>query len=80
MVMLSDEQAYAAMYCFLKEAWTRCESVEVKDLLSWCSLLPDGSPADPAMSDDWRRAVSFAVNGGKADALVLKRQSPDGRS
>ena len=68
MDMMTEKQAYAAMYHFLKEYWQRGQSLG--DVLSYMSLLPDGSPADAAVTQDWRQAVRFALEGGSADGLA----------
>ncbi|MBS1910952.1 MAG: hypothetical protein JST22_03105 [Bacteroidetes bacterium] len=71
MKTMTDQQAYAAMYQFLLGYWERSNFLEVGDLLSIMSLLPDGSPADPAITDDWQQAVEYALQGGKAGSLEL---------
>jgi hypothetical protein len=71
MTMMTDKQAYAAMYHFLKEHWKRNNDYELRNLLSFMSLLPDGSSADPAMLHDWQKAVDYALKGGEADALKI---------
>ena len=60
------------MFHFLEEYWKRTHSVEIGDLLSFMSLLPDGSTADPAILGDWQKAVEYALTGGKAGDLHLK--------
>jgi len=72
MDMMTQEQAYAAMYKFMLGHWERWKSIEVSDLLSIMSLLPDGSPADAAIVNDWRQAVEYALKGGKPGSLELK--------
>ncbi len=72
MSMMTEKQAYAAMFHFLEENWKRNNSFEVRDLLSAMSLLPDGSPADPAIINDWRQAIEYALRDGKAGSLTLK--------
>ena len=69
---MTDKQAYAAMYYFLEDFWKRTKSEGVGNLLSFMSLLPDGSPADPAVTNDWRRAVDYALEGGQPGSLTLK--------
>jgi hypothetical protein len=71
MYTLTDEQAYSAMYQFLKRHWERSNSLEVGDMLSIMSLLPDGQPADSAIARDWQEAVQYALRGGAADNLGL---------
>ena len=71
MSQLSDEQAYAAMYRFLEERWKRLKSDDLGNLLGELSLLADGLPADPAIREEWRRAVAYAREGGPAGNLRL---------
>ena len=71
MRMLTEEQAYAAVFYFLEQFWSRAETMQVADVLSGMSLLADGTPADPDMTKDWRNAVDYALNGGKAGRLEL---------
>jgi hypothetical protein len=71
MSTMTDKQAYAAMYHFLEQHWKRTNTLEVGDLLSIMSLLPDGLPADPAINNDWRKAVEYALAGGEAGSLKL---------
>ncbi len=70
--MMTDNQAYAAMFRFLEEYWKRGKSDDIGGLLSSMSMLQDGSTADPAIANDWRQAVDFALKGGKAGLLDLK--------
>jgi len=51
------KQAYLAMYSFLDELYSKYEFDQLGGLLGGMSLLPDGSPADPAVWGDWLRAV-----------------------
>jgi hypothetical protein len=69
---MTDGQAYAAMYYFLEDIWKRTNSEGLANLLSDMSLLPDGSPADPALTNDWQRAVDFALGGGEPGKLTLQ--------
>jgi len=69
---MTDKQAYAAMYYFLEELWKRTKSDDLGNLLGDMSLLPDGSPADAAIVNDWRQAVEYALKGGKPGSLEVK--------
>jgi hypothetical protein len=60
---LSDDQAYAAMYAFLAHHYDITKSDDLGGLLGSMSLLPDGSPADPAIKADWAAAVDKAAKG-----------------
>jgi hypothetical protein len=70
--IMTENQAYAAMFRFLEEIWERTKSEELSALLGAMSLLPDGAPADPAVRIDWQRAVEYALNDGEAGRLNLK--------
>jgi hypothetical protein len=50
----------------------RTKSDELGGLLGGMSILEDGSTADPAIVNDWREAVEYALKGGKPDSLELK--------
>ena len=69
---MTENQAYAAMFRFLKQLYLRTRSNELGGLLGSMSMLADGSPADPAIVNDWREAVAYALNGGKPDSLELR--------
>ena len=66
MVTLTPEQAYAAMYYFMEDYYSRVHSDEVGALLGGMSLLGDGGTADPAVKSDWQRAVKRAMTEGSA--------------
>lgn len=57
---LSEQEAYEAMYAFLSDVYERTQSDELGSLLGSMSLLPDGSPADPAIWSDWLKCVQQA--------------------
>jgi len=54
--------AYLAMYAFLADRWERLPSRALGTLLSEMSLLADGGPADPAIREDWERAIGKVKN------------------
>lgn len=59
---LTPEQAYLAMYAFLDKHFSLgCE--ELGGILGSMALLADGSPADPAIAQEWRKAVATALSG-----------------
>lgn len=60
---LSEKQAYAAMYAFLKHRYEMTRSDDIGALLGSMSLLPDGRTADPAIEVDWTQAVAKALSG-----------------
>ena len=72
MQMLTDSQAYAAMFHFLDKIYQRTKSDDLGGLLGSMSLLSDGGTADPAIAREWNEAVRHAAAGGTADQLRLK--------
>jgi hypothetical protein len=73
MLDMTEEQAYAAMFRFLERRYDRLRSDELAGLLGELALLADGSPADPAVREEWRWAVEYAVAGGKPASLKLRK-------
>lgn len=71
--MLTQEQAYLAMYEFLVELYQRTENDELGALLGSMSLLPDGCTADPAVWKDWQRCVEGVLGGDTDPRLHLER-------
>src|SRR3982751_1764260 len=61
MKMLTERQAYAAMYYFLDQLYQSTKSDDIGGLLGSMSLLPDGEPADSAITQEWEEAVQFAL-------------------
>jgi hypothetical protein len=61
--MLNEKQAYDAMVRFLDAYWERGgrKSEDLAGLLGSLSLLPDGTPADAAMWEDWLNALREAT-------------------
>lgn len=52
--MLTEKEAYMAMFSFLNAYWERNgQPDELGSLLGSMAVLEDGCPADPAMWDDW---------------------------
>lgn len=68
---MTEKQAYAAMYFFLNEFWKRTKSDDLGNILGDMSLLADGSTADPAIREDWNRAVECALQGNEPDSLTF---------
>jgi hypothetical protein len=69
--VLTEQQAYAAMFLFLDRLWERNRGLVVGDILGDMSLLPDGVPADAAIRGEWTDAVERAFSGEPAGALRL---------
>jgi hypothetical protein len=59
-MIMSEQEAYEAMYAFLVELYERTQSNTLGSLLGSMSLLPDGKTADPAIWSDWLRCVQRA--------------------
>jgi hypothetical protein len=66
---LTEHQAFLAMYAFLEAEYETTQSDDIGALLGSLSLLGDGLPADPAMLDHWKAAVS-AARAGEVDAAL----------
>jgi hypothetical protein len=60
---LTEKEAYLAMFAFLEGHYMRTQSGDVGALLGSLALLPDGGPADSAVSNDWAMALSDAKAG-----------------
>lgn len=73
---MTEHEAYLAMFAFLEKNYGRGPSDEVGALLGALSLLPDGTPADPAMAADWVAACN-AAREGRVDAAMRLRSQPD---
>ena len=66
--MLSPEQAFRAMFIFLKEYYDRTGGTsELGAVLSdiQTNLWADGRPADPAAWGDWLAAIEAALEKSK---------------
>lgn len=59
MEMISEEQAYQAMFRFLEKYYELTQADDIGDLLGGMNreMFKDGYPADPAIWDDWKTAV-----------------------
>jgi hypothetical protein len=69
MSVLTEKQAYAAVFQFLDSQYELVKSDVLGNLLSEMSLLSDGGTADPAMAYHWRKAVGRVLNLGEAADL-----------
>ena len=69
---LSVHEAYAAMFAFLENRYRLTESDEIGALLGSMSLLPDGGTADPALWEDWLKAIDDAESGNVRVTMELK--------
>ena len=53
---ISTKESYLAMYSMLSELYTKYDFDQLGGLLGSMTLLQDGTPADPAMWQDWWKA------------------------
>ena len=72
MNQLSEKEAYAAMFAFLEDRYEVTKSDDLGGLLGSMSFLPSGKTADPAIWEDWCKAVSKAKAGNVMMDLDLK--------
>lgn len=63
--MLTEQQAYVAMYHFLELYYSQVSSKEVKKLLKNMATRRDNSTNDPSMWSDWMRSVNRVVDYGE---------------
>ena len=70
---LSDQEAYLAMFAFLEAEFRLASSDEIGALLGSMSLLSDGSPADPAVREQWSKAVAAALEGAVHASLTFTK-------
>ena len=57
---LADDLAYRSMYYYLEDLYKLTGSDEIGGMLGYMALLEDGMPADPAVTEDWAKAVERA--------------------
>jgi hypothetical protein len=72
MPTLTEQQAYVAMFSFLEEEYRISKSEDIGILLGSMSLLPDGSPADRAFIEQWKKACSLACENTINATLTYK--------
>jgi hypothetical protein len=73
MAVLTDKQAYEAMFYFLGQRYERLQEDALAPLLGDMSTLEDGCVVDPAVEKYWKSAVDFALSDGVASRMVLKK-------
>jgi hypothetical protein len=61
---LTLQQAYLAMFAFLENHYQSTGSSDIGAMLGSLSLLPDGSPAEPAHRREREAAIRSAASGG----------------
>ena len=59
---LSKQEAYDAMFCFLRNIYERNESDDLGALLGSMIVLEEGETADPAVWQDWEEAIDKILN------------------
>jgi hypothetical protein len=69
---LKEKSAYLAMFNFLEQYYVRTQDPSIGGLLGEISLLPDGSPADPAVISDWNEAVAKSIEGTVNASLSIE--------
>jgi hypothetical protein len=74
-IVLTEKEAYTAMYAFLIKIYDRTQSDDLGGLLGDMSTLEDGETADPAIRQEWIECVEAAKNGRFSTAMEL---SPPG--
>ena len=70
MKMLTEQQAYVAMFQYLEKLYERTKSDDLGEFLGDMSRLENGRAADPGVIDDWAQAVELALEGGSAEKIV----------
>lgn len=58
---LSVEQAFEAMFLFLKDYFERTRSDDIGSLLGDLQIMEDGEPMDPAVWNEWLDCVQKAI-------------------
>jgi hypothetical protein len=59
-MILSEQEAFEAMYAFLVDVYERTKSDDLGSLLGSMSFLADGRPVDLAIWSDWLKCVQQA--------------------
>ena len=73
-IVLTEEQAYLAMYAFLEEYYELTGSDEIGGLLGSMSLLEDGDTADSAILEDWKTAINKVIENKVNAKLKLNKE------
>ena len=71
---LTEKEAFLAMYSFLDEYCQITKADEIGALLGSMSLLADGGTADPAIEQDWKKAVEMVLAGSVDAKLDLSKE------
>lgn len=74
--ILTEKEAYLAMFSFLEDYYLRTKSDEIGSILSGMCLMNDGEPMDAASWKEWEQSIQKALS-GKVDAEVrLNKDNP----
>ncbi|MEP1921417.1 MAG: hypothetical protein ABJJ43_00190 [Ekhidna sp.] len=74
--ILTEKEAYLAMFSFLEDYYLRTKSDEIGSILSGMCLMNDGEPMDAAYWEEWEQSIQKALS-GKVDAEVrLNKDNP----
>jgi len=61
--ILTEKEAYLAMFSFLEDYYKRTKSDEVGSMLSGMCLMNDGEPMDSAYWKEWKQSVEKSLKG-----------------
>lgn len=61
-MQLTEEEAYQAMFKFLKDYYFLAKTDDVGALLGSMQIIEDGKPLDMAMWQDWLKCVEDVKN------------------
>lgn len=68
--ILAERQAHDLMLRFIGRRYNRTASDDLALLLGSASLLEDGSPADPALAEEWHEGVAVVLEAQKNGVAV----------
>ena len=71
---LTIQEAYKAMYAYLEQYYQQTGANDIGAMLGAMSTLRDGGTADPAVWEDWLRAVQQATGASVETELRLDDQ------
>lgn len=74
---LTYDQAYKAMFYYLKNLYELTKSEDLAGFLGSMSLLEDDIPADSAVLNDWNKAVEKALKDDDVSKLHIRILNKD---
>ena len=74
---LTYDQAYKAMFYYLKNLYELTKSEDLAGFLGSMSLLEDDIPADSAVLNDWNKAVEKALKDDDVSKLHFRILNKD---